>query len=189
MMLSRLLNRLEVLTGVAVSCTGTLLGLLPNDGPFCRMRLSYWRMRGYHFGDDSVIFRNVYFLGKVTMGRSCAISNNCFLNGGEEGIDIGDYVMIGPGSTVVAFNHGFADCGIPMIKQPFEHARVVMGDDIWIGANCTVTAGVRIGTGSIVGANSAVTKDVPPFAIVGGVPARVIGSRKATKVEQNGDGV
>ena len=65
-----------------------------------------------------------------------------------------------------------------MIMQPYDLQPIVIDDDVWIGSNCTITAGVHIGTGSIVGANSVVTKDVPPYSIVGGVPATVIGTRK-----------
>jgi len=51
---------------------------------------------------------------------------------------------------------------------------VIIGNDVWIGARCTILAGVKIGTGAVIGTGSVVTKDVPPYAIVGGVPAKVI---------------
>ena len=54
----------------------------------------------------------------------------------------------------------------------------MIGDDVWIGAHCTITDGVTIGEGAVVGANSVVTRDVPAYAIVAGVPARVIGDRR-----------
>ena len=86
--------------------------------------------------------------------------------------------MIAPGCIFVAFDHGFDRFDIPMNQQPFTEAPIIIEDDVWIGANCTITKGVRIQTGSIVAANSVVTKDVLPFSIVGGVPAKLIKSRK-----------
>jgi galactoside O-acetyltransferase len=86
--------------------------------------------------------------------------------------------MIAPNCVLVAFSHGFRDLNIPMIDQPYEDAAIIIDDDVWIGANCTITKGVRFGKGCIVGANSLVTKDVEPYSIVGGVPAKVIGTRK-----------
>lgn len=118
--------------------------------------------------------------GLVKFGRGCVISNNCFLAGETAGITLGDQVMIAPNCILVAFNHGFRSPDISMIEQPNECSAIHIEDDVWIGANATVTAGVRIGRGSILGAGSVVTKDVPPYSIIGGVPARVIGSRLGT---------
>lgn len=86
--------------------------------------------------------------------------------------------MIAPNCVLVAFDHGFRNLEIPMIDQPYEDAPVVIDDDVWIAANCMITKGVILGKGCIVGANSVVTKDMQPFTIVGGVPAKVIGTRK-----------
>ena len=61
-----------------------------------------------------------------------------------------------------------------MSKQKNIEEAVVIGDDVWIGANCTITKGVKIGNGVIIAANSCVNKDVPNYAIVGGVPAKLI---------------
>lgn len=172
-----LYSRIRVLKNILNSCIGTFVTSLPNEGLFCRMRLRYWRRQGYIFADDCLIFRNVYFIGLVQMGHGSSISNNSFLNGGIEGIFIGNDVMIAPNCVLVAFDHGMHNLEIPMSKQDWIYAKVVIEDDVWIGANCTITKGVHIGKGSIVGSNSVVTKDVAPYSIVGGVPAKVIGSR------------
>jgi galactoside O-acetyltransferase len=63
------------------------------------------------------------------------------------------------------------------VEQGERRGPIVVGDDVWIGANATVLRGITIGRGAVVGANSVVTRDVAPFSIVGGVPARVIGHR------------
>ncbi len=158
------------------SCLAALLASLPNQGVFCRMRLGYWR-RKYDIGDASTIYRNVFFLGKITIGKQVSISDNCLINGGVDGIWIGNEVMIAPNCVLVAIGHGYRDMEVPMVSQPWTHGRIVIEDDVWIGANCTITQGVTLGRGCIVGAGSVVTRDVTPFSIVGGVPARTIGSR------------
>jgi len=165
-----------------VDCIGAFLISLPNTGIFSKIRVWYWRRKGYCFSKKCSLARNVYFQGKVSIGEGTAISDNCNLNGYSAGIYIGKKVMIAPNSVIVAFDHGFRDLQIPMIEQPYEEAPIIIDDDVWISANCTITKGVRLGKGCIVGANAVVTKDVEPFAIVGGVPAKVIGTRK-TKVK------
>lgn len=91
----------------------------------------------------------------------------------------GDDVMMGPRCTIISANHRFDDVTVPMNTQGWAPTDrpVVVEDDVWIGANVTITAGVRIGTGSVLAAGSVVTADIPPFSIVGGVPARVLRSR------------
>lgn len=59
-------------------------------------------------------------------------------------------------------------------KESFSHGDIVIGDDVWIGFRCNILSGVRVGQGAIIAAGSVVTKDVPPYAVVGGVPAHVI---------------
>ncbi len=164
-------------------CIETFLTSLPN-GPFSKLRVWYWRKRGYAFAKNCFVARGVYFLGVVTLGEGSSISNNCILNGSEMGIHIGNKVMIAPNCILVAFDHDWRDLSVPMIDQPFVDAPVEIEDDVWIGANCTITKGVRLGEGCIVGAQSVVTKDVAPYAVVGGVPARVIGTRKPKQEDE-----
>ena len=90
------------------------------------------------------------------------------------GMKIGDYVMIGPYSLFASVHHKFDDWKTPMILQKPEVQPIVIEDDVWIGANVTVLGGVTIGRGSIIAAGAVVTKDVEPYSIVGGVPAKLI---------------
>ena len=90
------------------------------------------------------------------------------------GITIGDNVMLGPMVVVSSANHAYEDLSVAMWNQGLTPGPVTIGDDVWIGTGVTVTAGVQIGSGAIVGAGAVVTADVPPNAIVGGVPARVL---------------
>ncbi len=83
--------------------------------------------------------------------------------------------MMGPEVIVLTQHHKFDRLDIPMRQQghkPYEP--VIIGDDVWIGIRAIILPGVKIGKGAIIGAGAVVTKDVPEYAIVGGVPARVI---------------
>jgi acetyltransferase-like isoleucine patch superfamily enzyme len=104
-----------------------------------------------HFAPYAVLY------GPLTIGKHCAIAAHVVL---------------------ASVGHGYDRVDIPMVKQPAQTKEIVLEDDVWIGANAVVVGGVRIGTGSIVGAGAVVTKDVPPFSVVGGVPARVIRDRR-----------
>jgi galactoside O-acetyltransferase len=153
------------------------IAALPNDVLSCRIRRAILNTLGADIARSALVYRNVLFLGNISMGPGSSISNNACLNGGTVGIAIGSNVMIAPGCCIVAFEHGMRLHAGPMSEQPNVEARVVIEDDVWIAANCTITSGVTIGTGAVVAANSAVTSNVPPGAIVGGVPARLLKMR------------
>ena len=95
-------------------------------------------------------------------------------------IHIGDHVMFGPNVTMVTGNHRIDLVGKYMIdvtdaeKLPENDEPIVLCGDNWIGANTTILKGVTIGRGAVVAAGAVVTKDVPPYAIVGGIPAKVL---------------
>jgi len=83
--------------------------------------------------------------------------------------------MFGPQVMVVGKDHVFDNVGNPIIFSGRPKAlKTIIDDDVWLGARCTVVAGVKIGRGAIVAAGSVVTVDVPAYAIVGGVPAKLI---------------
>ena len=92
-------------------------------------------------------------------------------------IEIGRDVLIGPRVTLLAENHVFEDADRPMKDQGVERSFIRIEDDCWIGSGSIIVAGVTVGRGSVVAAGSVVTRDVPPFTIVGGVPAAVIRRR------------
>lgn len=112
---------------------------------------------------------------KVSVGRDCQINENVFIQGAK----IGDYVMIAPNVNILSKSHHFEDRSIPMVLQGESEEKIpVIEDDVWLGRNVVVMPGVRIGKGSIVGAGAVVVKDVAPYSIVGGVPARLIRMRQ-----------
>lgn len=86
--------------------------------------------------------------------------------------------MMGTDVTIITRNHRFDRTDIPMMEQGFEEERpVYIGNDVWIGDRVLILPGVHIGDGSIIAAGAVVTKDVPPYSIVAGVPARKIRDR------------
>jgi len=89
-------------------------------------------------------------------------------------VTIGSHVNLAQGITVTALNHNFCDITQRIDQQGVSTAQVTIADDVWIGANAIVLPGVTIGHHSVVAAGAVVTKDVPPYCIAAGVPARVI---------------
>lgn len=132
-------------------------------------------------GDRTYIAANAYVTGDVRTGRDCTINPSAIVRGD---IRMGDAVRIGAFASIIGFNHGFADTEIEIFRQPLTTKGIVIGDDVWIGSHVTVLDGITVGEKSILAAGAVVTKDVPPGAIVGGNPARVIRSRFAPTAQQ-----
>lgn len=113
----------------------------------------------------------------VTIGDYCLINHNCLIQAGKSkngSITIGNYVHMGVNVIILGFNHGFYTKDIPTKEQDYMDASVVIEDDVWIGGGAIVLAGVTIRKGAIIAAGAVVNKDVPSYAIVAGVPSRVI---------------
>src|SRR4051812_4719253 len=127
---------------------------------------------------------------RVTIGDRAQIGARCHLWAGNNSgrIEIGDDALFGPEVFLTASNYTFEQPG-PVPDQRTSEADVIVGRDVWLGARVMVTAGVTIGEGCIVGAGSIVTRDLPPYSIAVGAPARVVGQRPnapAGLVEGNG---
>ncbi|HEY4706576.1 MAG TPA: acyltransferase [Thermodesulfobacteriota bacterium] len=114
--------------------------------------------------------------GALSFGQRSYCGAFCVF-GVNESVSIGSDVMISQAVTIRDTGHVFSDVSVPMSRQGIETAPVVIEDDVWLGHGAIVLKGVRIAHGSIVAAGAVVTKDVEPYSIVGGVPARVIGRR------------
>jgi acetyltransferase-like isoleucine patch superfamily enzyme len=94
-------------------------------------------------------------------------------------VEIGEHCMLANGCFVTDANHRFDDPNLPVPWQGFtSKGPTRLGDNVWLGANVVVTSGVTIGERCVIGANSVVTEDIPPFSVAAGAPARVL--RKIT---------
>lgn len=132
-------------------------------------------------GSDVNLNRGVYLGG---FGKRLRIGDRTQVNRGAAidcrgDVDIGSDVLIGPGAQLIAYQHNFSIKDSPINTQGFVLAPIVIEDDVWIGANAVILAGVSLGKGSVVGAGAVVTASFPPYSIVAGVPARLIGTRAA----------
>ncbi len=126
-------------------------------------------------GVDVEIAENVTLSSKTHVGSHVTINENSRL----QDCTIGDYTLIGPECYAIVRNHRYRDLTTPIALQGYDdEAPPHIGRDVWIGARVTLLPGVHIGDGAIVAAGAVVSKDVPKYAIVGGVPARIIGDRR-----------
>lgn len=123
-------------------------------------------------GKKTVIQQNVYVGNgdNVTIGSYCVINENVKLRYTE----IGDYVLIAPGVSVIGVNHVSDRSDIPIALQGDYKNKIVIKNDVWIGTNAIITAGVQIENGCIIGAGAVVTHDCDAFGVYGGVPARLL---------------
>jgi len=112
-------------------------------------------------------------LGSMETGREVSFGSGCHIYEPRAGLVIGDHCMIGGGVLICGVHHGYSARDIPMRRQPFEAAPIVLGNDVWIGMGAIILPGVTIGDGAIVGAGAVVTSDVAAGAVVQGVPARI----------------
>jgi galactoside O-acetyltransferase len=118
--------------------------------------------------------------GSLRIGNNVSINTNCCLAPADGGrLEIGDNVLIAQNVVIRAADHRHDDLDRPIIQQGHVGGEIFIGEGAWICANAVITRDVKIGAHAIVGAGSVVTKDVAPFAIVGGIPARLIRSRLA----------
>lgn len=128
-------------------------------------------------GHNVIIKRCAYF-GKgigIRIGNNSQLGTNCVV---PADISIGSDVIMGPDVIIYGVSHEFSRLDIPIRLQGATKTRAPsIGDDVWIGTRAIIMPGIRIGSHSIIGAGSIVTHDVPEYAIVAGVPARVIRAR------------
>ncbi len=133
---------------------------------------------------------------KFVLGRRSVVESFCCINNAVGDVIIGDNTRIGLHSTVIgpveigdnvnlaqgivvtALNHNFTDCTKRIDEQGVSTAKVTIGNDVWIGANATVLPGVTIGNHCVVAAGAVVTKDVPSYSLVGGMPAKILKNLK-----------
>jgi maltose O-acetyltransferase len=137
------------------------------------------RQSGIKRGRGTRVYSNVFVKDprNIVIGKNSFINYESLLWATPHGkIFIGDDVIFGPRVSVIASNHGTQKSGL-IRENPWEDADIIIGNDVWIGANAVILAGVRVANGAVIAANAVVTHDVESYQIVGGVPARILGSR------------
>ncbi len=133
--------------------------------------------RAIRLGDRVTIAAEAFLHGPLTLADDVSVNPRVCMDGGRAGIRVGAGTRIATGATLYAFDHGLAP-DAEIRAQPVRSRGIEIGRDVWIGANAGVTDGVTIGDHAVVGMGAVVTRDVPAWAIVAGVPARVIGDRR-----------
>ena len=113
----------------------------------------------------------------LKIGNNVGINHYCFI-GVRGNITIGDNVIFGPRVSIFSENHNFERLDIPIKKQGVTKENTIIGNDVWVGANVSIMPGVKIGNGCVIAAGSVVTKNIPDFSVVAGVPAKIIKNRK-----------
>jgi acetyltransferase-like isoleucine patch superfamily enzyme len=131
-------------------------------------------------GPGASVAAHAFVHGPVQLGSHVSVNPHVALDGGQAGIVIGEGTRIATRASLFAFDHGIAP-GSEVRSQPVRSLGIRVGSDVWIGAHACVTDGVRIGDHAVVGAGAVVTRDVPDHAIVGGVPAVIIGDRRTSR--------
>ena len=129
-----------------------------------------------YFGYDCKIYASEF--SKIIIGSNCTFNSNVMVNArGNGSIFIGDNVLIGPNVVLRSSDHSFEKLEENINKQGMQDGQILIKDNVWIGSNCVILKNCIIGEGSIVAAGSVVTKDILPFSVVGGVPAKIIKKR------------
>lgn len=131
-------------------------------------------------GPRSFIAQGALLHGPVHLDADVSINPYVSIEGSAGGVWIGPGSRIASGVRLIAFEHRFAP-EQPVRAQGVDSQGIRIGEDVWIGANAGVTDGVEIGDHAIVAMGAVVTRAVPPWAVVAGVPARIIGDRRTWK--------
>lgn len=152
----------------------------------------FYHHRGRHSTVSFSARLDIFPFNKFSLGEHSAVESFSVINNGVGDIIIGhhtgiglrntligpvtlgNYVTLAQNITLSGLNHGFEDIHTPIRLQKVITKQITVCDDVWIGSNCVITAGVTIGKHSVIGAGSVVTKDIPEYCVALGNPARVI---------------
>ncbi len=139
-----------------------------------RNRMDVFPFNEFSLGEKSIIEDFVTInngVGNVLIGNNSIIGIGSVVIGP---VEIGNNVMLAQNIVVSGLNHGYEDINVPPSKQKEIRKKITISDDVWIGANSVITAGVTIGKHVVIGAGSIVTKDIPDYCVAVGNPARII---------------
>jgi acetyltransferase-like isoleucine patch superfamily enzyme len=142
--------------------------------PFHRVRQAYLRALGMRIGKQVALLTGTTVMRpeRISIGDGTVIGFDCFL-GGEAGLTIGSHVNISSFCVLLGGDHDLDSADFRPVRKP-----IVIEDHAWLATNVTVVGGVRIGRGAVVAAGAVVIRDVPPYHVVAGVPAKKIRERR-----------
>lgn len=153
-------------------------------GPRCRIDRPWALSIGERSSfEDSVYLKIVADDAVLEFGEHTFVGRGCEFDV-QERISIGAHTLIAPGCFFTDHQHSILP-GVFVDQQGTEAKKVLIGDDVWVGEGVTVLPGVQIGTGAVIGAKAVVTKDVPPMAIVAGIPAKILRYRNGEVLDQD----
>lgn len=141
------------------------VGKKVNIGNFCRITVST---------DFLGIKTKSKTKTKIKIGNNVDIGNNTFISANND-VQIGDHVIMAPYVFITDHDHGFYDITKNLHQQPLtEDGHTIIKDNVFLGTKCSILKNVTIGSHSVIGANSVVIKDIPPFSVASGNPAKII---------------
>jgi acetyltransferase-like isoleucine patch superfamily enzyme len=148
-------------------------------GLFRRLGMAFIRPMFGSIGKNVTFWpTDVFSYATICIGNNLFIGQGATFQAAHIGIRIGDKVMFGPHVTIMGGDHNTSVIGLAMYdvhdKRPEDDQPVIIDTDVWVGTRAVILKGVHIGRGAIVAAGAVVTRNVPPYAIVGGVPARIL---------------
>jgi acetyltransferase-like isoleucine patch superfamily enzyme len=155
--------------------TQFILGL-PRVPPLQQAKRALLRSLGAGVGHNVTIYPDVWIMpisGKLQLGSGVDLARGVMITT-QGGVAIGDRALIGYGTRIISSNHHIPARPARIAEAGHDDAPIAIGPDCWLGANVIVLPGVKVGEGSVVAAGAVVARDVPPFAVVAGVPARVL---------------
>ena len=111
---------------------------------------------------------------RIAINRCVCVGRQAVISAATH-VEIGDYVLMGPRVFIADNDHSFDNILVPYVEQPAKsRGPLVVEENCWLGTSCVISGNLTIGRGSVVAANAVVKADVPPFCLVGGVPARIL---------------
>jgi acetyltransferase-like isoleucine patch superfamily enzyme len=131
--------------------------------------------RNLSIGSNCSFYRNINIWSKkLEIGNNVSINSNCTIFGR---VTIKQDTILATGIVLASGNHGISKNELMRLQKPYSKGEIIIGEDVWIGANVVILSGVNIGNGAVIGAGSVVTKDIEPYSIFAGNPAKKIGIR------------